>query len=130
MQDRSLAMPRAGPSNPKLDDDSATENSDDEHLILKKSAIPTIPPIACVSALVDKRTDHLAPGPGFPRESQRPAEKSATSDSPPESTRPPPKKARQAAPSSSDSDENDKAVAGPSTRRGARQPIKRGGRRF
>lgn len=123
---RSLAVPRAGP---KPDDDSATENSDDEHLILK-ATMPTMPPIACVTAPTDKKIGHSTPGPDLPREPQKPAEKSATSDSSPTSGGPPPKRARRAASSSSDSDESDKAVAGPSTRRGARQPIKLGSRRF
>lgn len=130
IQDRSLAMPRTGPFNPKPDDDSATENSDDEHLIPKRVPMPTMPPIACVPAPVDKKMDHSTPGPDLPREPQKPAEKSARSDSSSGSAGPPSKKARQAVSGSSDSDESDRAVAGPSTRRGARQPIKRGGRRF
>ena len=122
-------MPRAGPSNTKPYEDSATENSDDEEQpILKKPAMP----IACTPAPVDKRgVDHSAPGPELAREAQHTAKKSAASDSSPTSARPPPsKRVKQAASSSSDSDESDKVVAGPSTRRGARQPIKRGGRRF
>ncbi|KAF9649857.1 hypothetical protein BDM02DRAFT_3113105 [Thelephora ganbajun] len=129
-QGQSLATPRAGPSNTKSDDDSATENSDDEeHLILGKPAPPTGPPITRSPASVDKKKAiHSKP---VPQEVQIPPKKSVASNPPPSPAGPSaPKKAKRDASSSSDPDESDRVVAGPSTRRGARQPIKRGGRRF
>ena len=124
-------MPLAGPSNTKPDADSATESSDDEHLVLMKPVMTTRPSITCAPAPTDKEVDLSTLGSELPKEAKKQAEKSALSDSSSVPGKPPPsKKAKRAASSSSDSEESDKVVAAPSTRRGARQPIKRGGKRF
>lgn len=125
-------MPRTGPSTSKPDDDSATESSDDEQPVLKGSTIPTTPCITGTPAAADKRkTGHPISGSDLPKEAQKSTKRSAGSDSSPSHAKPPPlKQAKKAALSSSDSDESDKVVSGPSIRRGARQPVKRGGRRF
>jgi hypothetical protein len=132
LQGRSLAVPRTGPLTPKPDDDSTTESLDDEQPILKEPTAPTIRRITDVPAAADKKKTRCPrPGSDLPKEVQMPAERSAGSDSPPSLAKPPPlKKAKQAALSSSDSDASDKGASGPSIRRGARQPVKRGGRRF
>jgi hypothetical protein len=78
-----------------------------------------------------KKVGHSTSSSELPKEAQRPTRKTMASDSSPPPARPPvPKKAKQVASNPSDSEEDDEAAAGPSTRRGARQPIKRGGRRF
>lgn len=130
MQDRPLAT--SGPRNTKPADDSATEDSDDEeHLILKKHTTPIRPPDTSSLAYADKKADHLTSGSELPKRAQSPVKKSTPSDYSPPPVRPPAsKKFKQAASSSSDSDGSDKVAAGPSTRRGARQPLKRGGKRF
>lgn len=132
LQGRSLAVPRTGPPTSKPDDDSATESSDDEQPILKEATMPTTPRITDAPAAADKKkTGRPISDSELSKEVQKSAERSAGSDPPPSPAKPPPsKKAKQATLSSSDSDESDKVVSGPSIRRGARQPVKRGGRRF
>ena len=128
---KSQVLPQAGPSGTKPDDDTATEDSDNEgHLILKKSAFIMKSPIRSTAA-DQKEVVHSTSASDLPRETENPTKKSAASDSSPPPARPSAsKKAKQAVSSSSDSDESDKVIPGPSTRRGARQPIKRGGKRF
>ena len=132
LQDRSLAVSRTGPSTSKPEDDSATECSDDEQPILKEPTRVTIPCVTDAPAVVDKKRAgrHISDS-DLSKEVRKSAERSAGSNPPPSPAKPPPlKKAKQAALSSSDSDESDKVVSGSSIRRGARQPVKRGGRRF
>ena len=130
-QHKSLDALKAGPLKPKSDDDSATESSDDEPPILEKPS-PLAGPSGTRSPVpADKRkADDSSSGSGLFIEAQEPSKKSAEPDSPPPPRLPAAKKTKKAALSSSDSDEGDKLAAGPATRRGARQPIKRGGRRF
>jgi hypothetical protein len=128
-QDRLLARP--GPSNTKPDDYSATESSDaEEHLTArKKPAAPTILSNIGSPVPVDKKkVDYSKSGSELSKEVQEGVKKSVSSGSSSPPVRPSAsKKIKQTASSSSDSDDK---VVGPSTRRGTRQPIKRGGRRF
>ena len=121
-----------GPPKTKSEDDSATENSDDEQPMLEKPA-PSVKTSSTRSPVPSdrKKVDHSTSSSEPPKEAQRPTKKIAVSDSSPPPARPPvTKKAKRVASSPSNSEESDEAAAGPSTRRGARQPIKRGGRRF
>jgi len=119
-----------GPSNTKPDDDSATESSDGgEHLMLNKSPAPTQP--RSLATLDEKKADHSKSGSESRKEPQGPAKQPVSLGSSPPLDKPPPmKKAKQAISSSSDSDESDRAVAGPTIKRGAKQPVKPGARRF
>jgi len=120
-----------GPPKTEPDDDSATEDSDDS-LILKKPAPPAKASNTRLQFAVDrKKVDHSSSSLESTKEGQKPTKKTLVSDSSPPPAGPPvTKKAKQAASCSSDSEKGSGAAAGPSTRRGARQPIKRGGRRF
>ncbi|KAF9790895.1 hypothetical protein BJ322DRAFT_415384 [Thelephora terrestris] len=131
-QPENTHTPASRPSNANPDDDSATENSEDEQLILKKPAFPTRALDAHPPAPVHgKEGDHSGPNPELSKEIQKLTNKTAASDSPPPPARPPvTKKSKRTALTISDSEESDDIGAGPSTRRGARQPIKRGGKRF
>lgn len=122
-QHRSSHTPASGPSKTKSDDGSATENSDDEQLILKKPAVPT----RALDTYPPVEVDHSVSGPELSKGAQKPT---MVSDSPPPPARPPVTKKGKRAASCTDSEESDNAGAGPSTRRGVRQPIKRGGKRF
>jgi len=124
-------MATPGPSNTMPDDDSATENSDDqEYLILKgPSTHPRPLNIYSPSPLDKTKVNNSTSGSELPKETRKP-EKSVSSDRSPPPARPSASKKAKQAMSSSDSDESNKVVPGPSTRRGARQPIKRGARRF
>ena len=129
-QHQSLDMPRIGSSQQKPKEDSTTENSNDEQPILKP-APPTKASTAHSSTLVDrKRVDHSTSNLEPPKKTKKPAIETAASESSPSPARPPTKRAKQVVSSPSDSEKSDGVATGPSTRRGARQPIKRGGKRF
>jgi hypothetical protein len=101
--------------------------------MLKK---PPAPPVNASDthspALVDgKKVERSTSSSEPSKKAQKHIKKTVESDSSSAPARPPvTKKVKQAASNPSDSEDSDEVAAGPSTRRGARQPIKRGGRRF
>ena len=110
-----------------MDDGSATESDDD---------MPVLP--AAKSKAAEQKPSVPAQVKSSPSPSPGPSTKkkdfsSGDSDSPPPPTRPPAKKAKAAA-SSSDDDSDDerqrRSKSGNGAKRGTRQPIKRGGKRF
>lgn len=119
-------------SEPKPDDDSITEDSDNEQPILKDPASHAKASNTHSPAPVNvngNKGDHSTLSPESSKEARKPTEKTIPSHSPPTKS-PVARKAKRAVSSSSESGKSDEAVPGPSTRRGARQPIKRGGKRF
>ena len=122
-QHRSSHISASGPPEAKSDDDSATEISDDEQLILKKPSVPT----KALDTYPPAEVNHSMSNQELSKEAQK---RAMISDSPPPPAGPPVAKKAKRAASCTDSEESDNAGAGPSTRRGVRQPIKRGGRRF